>query len=76
MCKRIPGFTVFAVLLLASLPIPLVAKDKYQDEAARLASLMHWANGDVIAEIGAGEGQMSFMRQNEWVKRATCMPPS
>jgi ubiquinone/menaquinone biosynthesis C-methylase UbiE len=60
MCKGIPGFTGFAVLLLASLPIPLVAKDKYQDEAARLASLMHWANGDVIAEIGAGEGQMSF----------------
>jgi ubiquinone/menaquinone biosynthesis C-methylase UbiE len=60
MRARILRLTVFAVLLLASLPIALVAKDKYQDEAARLASLMHWASGDVIAEIGAGEGQMSF----------------
>ena len=55
-----PGFTVLAMLLLASLPTAVVAKDKYQDETARLASLMHWATGDVIAEIGAGEGQMSF----------------
>jgi ubiquinone/menaquinone biosynthesis C-methylase UbiE len=48
------------MLLLAALPTILVARDKYQDETARLASLMHWTKGDVIADIGAGEGQMSF----------------
>lgn len=55
-----PGFSLPAMLLLAALPTILVARDKYQDETARLASLMHWTKGDVIADIGAGEGQMSF----------------
>jgi ubiquinone/menaquinone biosynthesis C-methylase UbiE len=55
-----PGFAVFALLLLTSLLTALGAKDVYQDETARLASLMHWTKGDVIADIGAGAGQMSF----------------
>jgi ubiquinone/menaquinone biosynthesis C-methylase UbiE len=60
MRARMPGFSLPAMLLLAALPTILVARDKYQDETARLASLMHWTKGDVIADIGAGEGQMSF----------------
>src|SRR6266568_3761215 len=49
---------VFAAgLLLTS--FTLVA-DQYEAEAAKLADLMHWRAGEVIAEIGAGEGQMSF----------------
>ena len=38
----------------------VVAADVYQVEAKRLADLMSWKPGEVIAEIGAGEGQMSF----------------
>jgi len=60
MRARMPGVTLVVTLLLSSLPAVLAAKDKYQDETARLASLMHWTKGDVVAEIGAGEGQMSF----------------
>ncbi|HEY7305415.1 MAG TPA: methyltransferase domain-containing protein [Bryobacteraceae bacterium] len=37
-----------------------LAADVYQVETTRLADLMAWRPGDVIAEIGAGEGQMSF----------------
>jgi ubiquinone/menaquinone biosynthesis C-methylase UbiE len=38
----------------------LLAADVYQIETQRLADLMNWKPGDVIAEIGAGEGEMSF----------------
>jgi ubiquinone/menaquinone biosynthesis C-methylase UbiE len=37
-----------------------LAADVYELEAKKLANLMSWKPGDVIAEIGAGEGQMSF----------------
>jgi len=46
-----------SVVLL--LPFTLPA-DVYQVEAERLANLMSWKPGEMIAEIGAGEGQMSF----------------
>jgi ubiquinone/menaquinone biosynthesis C-methylase UbiE len=36
------------------------AANLYDREAARLSQLMHWQPGQVIAEIGAGEGEMSF----------------
>lgn len=36
------------------------AADVYDREAARLSQLMHWQPGQTIAEIGAGEGEMSF----------------
>jgi ubiquinone/menaquinone biosynthesis C-methylase UbiE len=36
------------------------AADIYNREAARLSQLMSWQPGQVIAEIGAGEGEMSF----------------
>lgn len=34
--------------------------DIYQIETQRLASLMHWKPGDVVADIGAGGGEMSI----------------
>jgi len=34
--------------------------DEYQQEANRLSDLMNWRPRQVIAEIGAGEGQMTF----------------
>ena len=36
------------------------AFDNYDREAKTLADLMNWRSGEAIAEIGAGEGQMSF----------------
>ncbi len=36
------------------------AANLYDREAARLSQLMNWQPGQVIAEIGAGEGEMSF----------------
>jgi ubiquinone/menaquinone biosynthesis C-methylase UbiE len=43
------------------LPVFCLAEaDVYKVEANRLADLMNWKQGDVIAEIGAGQGQMSF----------------
>ncbi len=42
------------------LPLFLLAADEYQIDAGKLSDLMHWRQGEVIAEIGAGEGQMSF----------------
>lgn len=51
-------FKLAASFVLA-LPVVLAA-DLYQTETQRLADLMNWKPGDVIAEIGAGEGQMSF----------------
>ena len=46
--------------LSLSLPLLLLALGSYETEAKKLASLMNWKPGQVIAEIGAGEGQMSF----------------
>lgn len=47
-------------LSLSLLPLLLLALGNYEAEAKRLAALMNWKSGQVIAEIGAGEGQMSF----------------
>ncbi|MBV8707691.1 MAG: methyltransferase domain-containing protein [Acidobacteriaceae bacterium] len=47
-------------LSLLLLPLLLLALGSYEREAKRLADLMNWKPGQVIAEIGAGEGQMSF----------------
>lgn len=49
---------IFALGLL--LPLLLVALGSYDTEAKKLAGLMDWKAGQTIAEIGAGEGQMSF----------------
>jgi ubiquinone/menaquinone biosynthesis C-methylase UbiE len=45
---------------LGLLPVLAGALSEYDAEAARLSELMNWKPAQVIAEIGAGEGQMSF----------------
>jgi ubiquinone/menaquinone biosynthesis C-methylase UbiE len=44
----------------ALLIVALVRADQYDRDASALTRLMHWSAGQTIAEIGAGEGQMSF----------------
>jgi ubiquinone/menaquinone biosynthesis C-methylase UbiE len=46
--------------LLALAALSLFAFDSYDKEARRLGDLMNWRPGEIIAEIGAGEGQLSF----------------
>ena len=47
-------------VLSFSLPLLLLALGSYETEAKKLAELMNWKPGQAIAEVGAGEGQMSF----------------
>lgn len=47
------------------LPLLLVALGSYETEAKKLADLMGWKTGQTIAEIGAGEGQMSFFAADQ-----------
>jgi ubiquinone/menaquinone biosynthesis C-methylase UbiE len=57
----IPGF--ITALLLCSLSgafLPSVSADKRQ-EIARLAELLQWKPGTVVADIGAGDGSYSFL---------------
>ena len=49
------GLASFVLVLRFALAV-----DVYELEAKKLANLMSWKPGDAIAEIGAGEGQMSF----------------
>lgn len=57
MCRR--SF-IIALVLSAFTLVPGVAQDTYQEEADRLATLLNWWPGSVVAEIGAGEGQMTL----------------
>src|SRR5271170_2287037 len=52
----------FVVLLtLCALGVSLcAAQDTYQEEADRLATLLNWHTGDVVAEIGAKKGQLTL----------------
>jgi ubiquinone/menaquinone biosynthesis C-methylase UbiE len=50
----------YVVLTFALSPVFMTALDEYTREASTLSDLMNWRAGSVIAEIGAGEGQMSF----------------
>jgi ubiquinone/menaquinone biosynthesis C-methylase UbiE len=49
-----------SVHLFALPALVLFAFDNYDKEAKKLGDLMSWKPGEVIAEIRAGEGQMSF----------------
>jgi ubiquinone/menaquinone biosynthesis C-methylase UbiE len=50
---------IVALLLCAFTLAPCVAADAHQQEADRLAVLLNWRAGSVVAEIGAGEGQIT-----------------
>jgi ubiquinone/menaquinone biosynthesis C-methylase UbiE len=49
-----------AGILLPIAALVSFALNHYDREAQKLGELMNWRPGEVIAEIGAGEGQMSF----------------
>lgn len=36
------------------------AQDIYKEEAEQLAALLHWQPGSVVADIGAGDGEMTL----------------
>ena len=46
--------------LTATLVVALRVKADAADEMARLAALMEWKQGTVVADIGAGDGRYSF----------------
>ena len=46
-------------LLLSTIALPVCGQD-YQAESARLAQLLKWHAGSVVAEIGAGAGEMTL----------------
>jgi ubiquinone/menaquinone biosynthesis C-methylase UbiE len=48
------------VIVFGLVPLFALSFDVYKQEAKKLADLMNWRPGQVIAEIGAGEGEMTF----------------
>lgn len=46
-------------LLLSAISLPVCGQD-YAQESARLAELLRWHAGSVVAEIGAGAGEMTL----------------
>jgi ubiquinone/menaquinone biosynthesis C-methylase UbiE len=56
MRRFIPGILV----LSAALFISLARADRYDRDASALSRMMRWSSGQTLAEIGAGEGQLSF----------------
>lgn len=50
---------IVIVALCALAIAPSFAQDTLEQEAAKLASLLHWHSGSVVAEIGAGNGQLT-----------------
>ena len=53
-------FSAILSLLLASSLSLCGAQDTHQEEADRLAVLLNWQPDSIVAEIGAGEGQMTL----------------
>ena len=53
--KRGPLLTA---LIFSAIALPVCGQD-YSAESARLAQLLNWHNGSVVAEIGAGAGEMT-----------------
>ena len=51
---------LLTLILVAVNLSPCHAQETYQTESERLAKLMHWQAGSVVAEIGAGEGEMTL----------------
>lgn len=50
-----------ALVLCVVLVLPACAADKYQTDANRLADLLHWHEGSVVADVGAGGGEMAIV---------------
>lgn len=52
--------SIIALVLFAFIAARCRAQDSDQTEADRLAVLLDWHSGSVVAEIGAGHGQMTL----------------
>ncbi|HUX10124.1 MAG TPA: class I SAM-dependent methyltransferase [Terriglobia bacterium] len=50
---------LLVVLIVSAIALPVCGQD-YGAESARLAKLLDWHAGSVVAEIGAGAGQMTL----------------
>lgn len=59
------SFRMRLMLVLPLLAVALIATsrpaDRYQEDAERLAPLLHWRAGSVVADVGAGEGEMTLI---------------
>lgn len=51
---------LLALVCVASAAFALLAKANAADQIKRLATLMEWRQGTVVADIGAGDGSYSF----------------
>lgn len=56
MRKFIPGVLVLSAVLF----VGLARADRYDRSASALSRLMRWSPGQTLAEIGAGDGQLTF----------------
>ena len=51
---------LMALLLCGLVVAPACAQDNHQEEADRLAVLLNWQPGNVVADIGAGKGELTL----------------
>ncbi|HEV2421753.1 MAG TPA: methyltransferase domain-containing protein [Candidatus Acidoferrales bacterium] len=51
---------ILLLALCASVALPCRAQDSWHQEAGQLASLLKWHEGSVVADIGAGKGQLTL----------------
>ena len=54
------AFCLIAILVLAAVYLPFRLSASTADEVDRLAVLMDWKPGSVVADIGAGDGRYAF----------------
>src|SRR5258708_6814681 len=59
-----------ALVLCALRPTVSCGQDTQQAEVDRLAKLLNWQPGCVVAEIGAGDGKMTLLAASKFVGSA------
>ncbi|HBZ72588.1 MAG TPA: hypothetical protein DEP35_23780 [Deltaproteobacteria bacterium] len=52
---------ILALALCLFVAAPCLGQGHWQEEAGRLATLLNWHPGDAVAEIGAGNGQLTVL---------------
>lgn len=58
--KKLLSATSLCIVTAAVLLLAVHARASAADEVAKLAALMEWKQGAVVADIGAGDGKYSF----------------
>jgi ubiquinone/menaquinone biosynthesis C-methylase UbiE len=58
---------LLALVLCALGPVPIRGQDTHQEETDRLATLLNWHPGSVVAEIGAGDGKLTLLAASKFV---------